>query len=64
MITESSVLDAIESRLSASVVARQATRDAVSTCWVSPESMHDVLRFLKYEIDRPDRFLYDLTAID
>jgi NADH-quinone oxidoreductase subunit C/D len=36
----------------------------VPTVWVGADRVREVLRFLKYEADRPYRMLYDLTAID
>ena len=45
-------------------VTSQNTRDGMPTLWVPKEKVHDVLRYLKTETDRPYRMLYDLTAID
>ncbi len=46
------------------ILASQVTSDDILTVWASKENFADVLRFLKYQIDRPFRMLYDLTAID
>ena len=42
----------------------QTTVDAVPTCWVPADKLHDVLHYLKHEITRPYRMLFDLTAVD
>jgi NADH-quinone oxidoreductase subunit C/D len=42
----------------------QPTCDEIPTIWVPAEKAPDVIRYLKNEIDRPYRMLYDLTAID
>ncbi len=42
----------------------QTTADAMPTCWVPADRLHDALRYLKHEIARPYRMLFDLTAID
>jgi len=42
----------------------QETHDPVPTFWVAKDRVPAVLRFLKDEIDRPYKMLYDLSAID
>ncbi len=42
----------------------QTAADAVPTCWVPADRVLDVLRYLKHEIAKPYRMLFDLTAID
>ena len=42
----------------------QPTRDQIPTVWLKPDSVLDVLRYLKLQVDRPYQLLYDLTAID
>ena len=44
--------------------AIQPVRDEVPTIWVPRERVAPVLNFLKNDIPRPYRMLYDLTAID
>ena len=46
------------------VVIPQPTPDNVPTFWVPTDRVCGLLRFLKEEVDRPYRMLYDLTAID
>jgi NADH-quinone oxidoreductase subunit C/D len=57
------ILELLQERFPDAVSA-QATRDEVPTFWTTREMLHDILRFLKTEIDRPYKLLYDLTAID
>ncbi len=45
-------------------VSAQATADGVPLLWTSKDTICDVLRYLKTELDKPYRTLYDLTAID
>ncbi|MCC2657126.1 MAG: nuoCD1 [Panacagrimonas sp.] len=42
----------------------QATVDGMPTLWVEAGRILDVLRFLKNEVARPYRMLFDLTALD
>jgi NADH-quinone oxidoreductase subunit C/D len=46
------------------VLSRQTTSDNTLTCWVSGEKLSELLRYLKNEVNKPFRMLYDLTAID
>jgi hypothetical protein len=46
------------------VMAVQETRDHIPTAWITADHVHEILRYLKLEVDRPYRMLYDLTAID
>lgn len=45
-------------------IAAQETCDGIPTVWVNRPGHREVLRFLKEDIERPYRMLYDLTAID
>ena len=45
-------------------VIEQSTSDQVPTVWIGKENLCDCMNFLKTDIDRPYRMLYDLTAID
>ena len=42
----------------------QATVDRMPTLWVQAGQLLDVLRFLRNEVERPYRMLFDLTAVD
>jgi NADH-quinone oxidoreductase subunit C/D len=59
-----SVLEELQNRFGQMILATQETRDAIPTLWVPPGRVHDILGYLKTEIDRPFPMLYDLTAID
>jgi len=42
----------------------QATCDAIPTLWIAPDRASEILRYLKADLQRPYRMLYDLTAVD
>lgn len=42
----------------------QSTADGIPTFWVGRDELRDALGYLKREVERPYRMLYDLTAID
>jgi NADH-quinone oxidoreductase subunit C/D len=63
-MSEQSTTQELQNRFGEALVATQETKDNIPTFWVSTEKEHDVLRYLKTEIDKPYRMLYDLTAID
>jgi NADH-quinone oxidoreductase subunit C/D len=42
----------------------QITADNTLTFWVAPDQFKDLLKYLKNDIYKPFRMLYDLTAID
>ena len=42
----------------------QETHDHIPTFWVARDRVPALLRFLKEEVDRPYKMLYDLSAID
>jgi NADH-quinone oxidoreductase subunit C/D len=46
------------------ILTSQETGDGLPTLWAPPEKIRDILRFLKNDVGRPYRMLYDLTAID
>ena len=51
-------------RFGDNLFAVQKTVDAMPTLWVPAERLHEVLRYLKNEISKPYKMLYDLTAVD
>ncbi len=53
----------IRDRLGTAAVP-QDTRDHIPTLWVAKDRVHGLFRFLKEEVDRPYKMLYDLSAID
>ncbi len=46
------------------VFTEQATRDGIVSLWLRLDRLKEVLQYLKNEIPRPYKLLYDLTAID
>jgi NADH-quinone oxidoreductase subunit C/D len=64
MIAHTTVADKLEAKFGAAAVAARPARDRVSTLTVPRESILAALSYLKFDIERPYRMLYDLTAID
>jgi len=58
------ILSDLVRRFSEDAFFLQHTHDNIPTLWVGKSQVHDVLLFLKQEIDRPYSLLFDLTAID
>ncbi|MEP7150529.1 MAG: NADH-quinone oxidoreductase subunit C/D [Nitrospira sp.] len=63
MITAPAIIETINRRFGSAVLL-QETRDHIPTVWVEKDRLHDMLRYLKQEIEQPYTMLYDLTAID
>jgi NADH-quinone oxidoreductase subunit C/D len=51
-------------RFGGQAITEQSTSDGIPTLWTSRNRIEPVLRFLKHEVEKPYRVLYDLTAID
>jgi NADH-quinone oxidoreductase subunit C/D len=64
MIASASILDLLEEKFGAALIARQETRDGMPTFWTPRENVREILRWLKFDTEQPYRMLYDLTAID
>jgi NADH-quinone oxidoreductase subunit C/D len=64
MIAEATILNELREKFGASAITPQHTCDRIPTFWTSSDGIHDVLRYLKTDVDRPYKMLYDLTAID
>ncbi len=58
------MLEGIAGRFGPESVKTQQTIDRIPTIWVSPAILRPVLRYLKADVEKPFRMLYDLTAID
>ncbi|MEJ2655967.1 MAG: NADH-quinone oxidoreductase subunit C/D [Desulfobacterales bacterium] len=58
------IVDALREQFADAVLLEQATCDDIPTVWCSGEQIPGILRYLKSQVDRPYRMLYDLTAID
>jgi NADH-quinone oxidoreductase subunit C/D len=63
MIAAPTIAQEISDRLGPAAVP-QDTHDHIPTFWVSRGHVPGLLRFLKEEVDRPYKMLYDLSAID
>ncbi len=63
MIAAPTIAQEIRDRFGSSA-APQDTLDRIPTFWVAKDRMRDLLRFLKEEVYRPYKMLYDLSAID
>ena len=46
------------------ILSEQLTRDDTTTIWIERNNIEKILKFLKSEIIRPFKMLYDLTCID
>src|SRR5215469_2868566 len=64
VIAEPSIYEDVKGKVGDGLLASQGTPDGIPTFWIAKENVHDLLRYLKHEIPRPFRMLYDLTAID
>lgn len=58
------VFEEIRQKFPKAQLAPQETRDGIPTLWTSRENVREISRFLKCDIQKPYRMLYDLTAID
>lgn len=63
-ISRASIIHELKSVFGEGAVVLQETCDHIPTVWIDAERAGDVLRHLKYTVDKPYRMLYDLTAID
>src|SRR5580704_5638944 len=63
MIATPTIAQEISDRFGSAVVA-QDTHDRIPTFWVAIDRVSPLLRFLKEDIERPYKMLYDLSAID
>jgi len=64
MNSQPDIIDTLQSKFPDAFLMRQTTRDAVPTLWCTSQSAPELLRYLKHQVDRPYRMLYDLSAID
>ncbi len=58
------IVEALSCRLGAASAVEEKTFDEVTTVRVPARAIVETLRFLKDDVDRPFRMLYDLTAVD
>lgn len=59
-----SILQQLQHKFNEAAFTPQKTKDDILTLWVPKDKVREVLRYLKLEVDRPYRMLFDLTAID
>ena len=58
------LIQELQGKFGEAAVSAEPTDDGVPLLWVSKDTICDILRYLKTEVDKPYRTLYDLTAID
>ncbi|MDC8447116.1 MAG: NADH-quinone oxidoreductase subunit C/D [Nitrospira sp.] len=63
-MTQTAIVDELCDRFGAGTFGRQETGDGIPTVWTTKEKAREVLGYLKTEVERPYKMLYDLTAID
>ncbi len=63
-MSQTTIIDELCTRFGQDSFSVQPTRDGIPTVWTSKGKVHEALQFLKQEIARPYKMLYDLTAID
>jgi NADH-quinone oxidoreductase subunit C/D len=61
---QSVIAEELQTKFGDSIVAIQPTCDEVPTVWARESQVHDILKWLKCEAEKPYLTLYDLTAID
>ncbi len=64
MTYDQSVLENLKEKFGESALKIQETNDGLPTVYVPDDKIRDVLKYLKEEIPKPYKMLYDLTAID
>ncbi len=61
---ENSIADILNRKFGNENLHFQKTIDDVPTLWVDKSKIIEILHFLKFDVPRPYKMLYDLTAID
>ena len=64
MNNDSAIIQELQKKFGDSNLVFQETKDEIPTFWVSKDNIVETLKFLKTEVQKPYRMLYDLTAID
>lgn len=64
MSNTTTIVQMLKEKLGDENVVEQQTRDAFPTVWIPKERLRDALRYLKNDVEKPYRMLFDLTAID
>jgi NADH-quinone oxidoreductase subunit C/D len=64
MNDNSAILQNLQDKFPDTFLGLQSTLDLIPTIWLKKDGFLDVLRYLKSDIERPYRMLYDISAID
>lgn len=64
MSNTTTIVQMLKEKLGDENVLEQQTRDAFPTVWIPKEHVREALRYLKNDVEKPYRMLFDLTAID
>ena len=64
MIANATILQELQQKFGEASIAPQPARDQVATFWTSKEKIHEVVLYLKNDVVKPYRMLYDITATD
>jgi NADH-quinone oxidoreductase subunit C/D len=59
-----SIVEQLKGKYGTEQIVEQPTCDEVPTVWIKKENIRDCMTFLKSNIERPYKMLYDITAID
>ncbi|MBI4557522.1 MAG: NADH-quinone oxidoreductase subunit C/D [Candidatus Hydrogenedentes bacterium] len=64
MLDRTTIVRHLRERFGTAIGPAQPTADGLPTVWVNADRICDVLGYLKHDVERPYKLLYDLTAID
>lgn len=64
MVNNSNLLEELKNKFGEDKFTEQITKDEFPTIWISKNDLVYVLSFLKNDIQKPYKMLYDITAID
>ncbi len=58
------IADILQTRFPDAVLGTELTKDEVPSLWIKKDFLHAVCAYLKNDIEKPYRMLFDLSAID
>jgi NADH-quinone oxidoreductase subunit C/D len=64
MSDEFPIIQELNGKFPDAAIPSKQPSDGIPTAWVNRNDVRDVLRFLKYDVSKPYRMLFDLTAVD
>jgi NADH-quinone oxidoreductase subunit C/D len=64
MVDSLNIVQELRNKFGSSLLAVQETRDGIPTLWVGAGALRNIVAYLKSEVPKPYRMLYDLTAVD